>query len=148
MKICTIGFTQKNAERFFGLLKKNGVRTLIDVRLNNTSQLAAFAKGEDLKYFLSAIAGIGYCHDVTLAPTEDLLKRYKRGETSWEAYEEEFAQIMAQRNAEEHILRTYAECDAPICLLCSEATPERCHRRLVAEIFAKVFSPSEIIHLI
>ncbi len=146
MKIYTIGFTQKSAETFFGLLKENGVKTLIDVRLNNTSQLAAFAKGDDLKYFLYAIAEIGYIHDTMLAPTEDLLKRYKKGETSWEGYEIEFKDIMRARNIKEHI-QTYADIAAPVCLLCSEATPEHCHRRLVADIFAEVFPHSEIVHL-
>ena len=147
MKICTIGFTQKNAETFFGLLKENGVKTLIDVRLNNTSQLAAFTKGDDLKFFLSAIGGIGYVHDTLLAPTEDLLKRYKKGETTWEAYETEFKDIMKERDTEAHIKATYADISSPVCLLCSEATPEHCHRRLVADLFAKVFSNSEIVHL-
>ncbi len=147
MKIYTIGFTKKNAETFFGLLKNSGVKTLIDVRLNNTSQLAAFAKGEDLQYFLREIAGIAYRHDTRFSPTEDLLRRYKNGETSWEEYEEEFLRIMAERNIEEHI-RHYADCASPVCLLCSEATPEHCHRRLVAELFLKVFPDSEIVHLV
>lgn len=148
MKIFTIGFTQKSAETFFGLLKENGVKTLVDVRRNNTSQLAAFAKGDDLGYFLREIAGIGYVHDILLAPTEELLKRYKRGETTWEEYETEFADIMAARGIEAHIGANYADVPAPVCLLCSEATPEHCHRRLVADIFAKVFPGSEIVHLV
>lgn len=148
MKVCTIGFTQKNAEKFFGLLMKNGVKTVIDVRLNNTSQLAAFTKGEDLRYFLSAIGGIGYVHDVLLAPTEDLLKRYKRGETTWDEYEKEFARIMQERDAVEHIKKTYAGIAAPVCLLCSEPTPEHCHRRLVADLFISAFPASQIIHLV
>ena len=147
MKIYTIGFTQKNAETFFGLLKENGVKTLIDVRLNHTSQLAAFTKGDDLKFFLNEIAGIGYIHDILLAPTEDLLKRYKKGETTWDEYEREFAVIMRERKIGEHIKTAYADIAAPVCLLCSEATPEHCHRRLVADIFAEVFPHSGIIHL-
>ena len=100
MKICTIGFTKKSAETFFELLKENGVKTLIDVRRNNTSQLAAFAKGDDLRYFLAAIGGIGYAHDVLLAPTEELLKRYKQGEATWEEYEMEFLDTMRERGVE------------------------------------------------
>ncbi len=148
MKIFTVGFTRKSAEKFFGLLKENGVKTLIDVRLNNASQLAAFAKGEDLAYFLGEIAGIGYRHDTLLAPTVDLLKRYRAGETPWEAYEEEFGKLMEERGAAGHIRAEYADCAAPVCLLCSEETPEHCHRRLVAEIFANVFPGSEIVHLV
>lgn len=147
MKVCTIGFTKKNAETFFRLLRENGVKTLIDVRLNNTSQLAAFTKGEDLKYFLRAIGNIGYIHDVLLAPTEDLLHRYKKGETSWEEYEAEFAAIMRERNIGEHIKKTYADIPTPVCLLCSEPTPDHCHRRLVADLFASAFLGSEIVHL-
>ena len=147
MKIFTIGFTQKNAETFFGLLKENGVKTLIDVRLNNTSQLAAFAKGGDLKFFLSAIVGAEYIHDTLLAPTESLLKRYKKGETTWEEYEVEFKDIMKERDIAEHIRKMYADSPSPACLLCSEATPEHCHRRLVADLFAEVFPHSEVIHL-
>ena len=145
MVICTIGFTQKNAETFFGLLREGGVRTLIDVRRNNTSQLAAFAKGEDLKFFLKEIAGIGY---IALAPTEDLLKRYKKGETTWEEYEEEFNGIMRARNIKAHIGKMYQDVPSPVCLLCSEAIPAHCHRRLVAELFAEVFPHSEIVHLV
>ena len=45
MTIYTIGFTQKSAEQFFEAIKKNNIELLIDVRLNNKSQLAGFSKG-------------------------------------------------------------------------------------------------------
>lgn len=147
MNLFTIGFTKKNAETFFGLLKQNGVKTLVDVRLNNTSQLAAFTKGEDLKYFLAEIGGMGYVHDTALAPTEDLLKRYKKGETTWEGYEKEFTEIMKERNIGEHIRETYRDTPKPLCLLCSEPTPEHCHRRLVADIFVQLFPDITVTHL-
>lgn len=145
MRVFTIGFTKKSAEAFFSILKESGVRTVVDIRLKNNSQLAAFAKGEDFAYFLKEIAGIRYVHDTQLAPTEDLLGRYRRGETSWEEYEREFAEIMKERGIEECIRRKYADMDG-ICLLCSEPTPERCHRRLVADIFRKIFA-ADVIHL-
>jgi len=40
----TIGFTKKNARQFFETLKTAGVKRLVDIRLNNQSQLAGFTK--------------------------------------------------------------------------------------------------------
>lgn len=146
MRIFTIGFTQKSAEQFFNLIRNNGVKELVDIRLGVTSQLAAFAKGEDLKFFLKEICGIPYSHDIFLAPTEDLLKDYKKKIISWQEYEKRFADIMWQRNSRAYIEKTYAGRDR-VCLLCSESTPEMCHRRLVAEIFCEVFQNTDLIHL-
>ncbi|MBQ8178150.1 MAG: DUF488 domain-containing protein [Clostridia bacterium] len=146
MKLFTIGFTQKNARKFFGLLQKNGIKTVVDIRLNNTSQLAAFAKGEDLKFFLTEFCAIDYIHDVTFAPTESLLKDYKSKKVSWYDYEKEFDRIMLGRNIKNHILNNYSNKDS-ICLLCSEALPNQCHRRLVANIFKETLNDVEIVHL-
>ena len=146
MRIYTIGFTQKNAKKFFGLLRDNNVKTVVDIRLNNTSQLAAFAKGEDLKFFLTEFCGIAYIHDVMFAPTECLLKRYKNKDIFWGGYEEEFSKIMEDRNIKKYIKTNYADKEN-LCLLCSEAQPAQCHRRLVAEIFEEIFDGVEIIHL-
>ena len=104
MKVYTIGFTQKNARTFFNLLRENNVKKVIDIRLNNTSQLAAFAKGEDLKFFLTEFCKIDYIHDTAFAPTEVLLKGYKNKEVSWLDYEKEFSRIMERRNIKEYIL--------------------------------------------
>lgn len=146
MKVYTIGFTQKNARKFFNLLRENNVKTVVDIRLNNTSQLAAFAKGEDLKFFLTEFCDIDYIHDTNFAPTEQLLKDYKGKKVSWLDYEKEFYKIMENRNIRSYITKNYVDKDA-ICLLCSEALPNQCHRRLVAEIFKETLEKVQIVHL-
>lgn len=145
--IYTIGFTKKNAEEFFTLLQKNNVQTLIDVRLNNTSQLAAFSKFPDIEFFLNKICGIEYQHEVAFAPEESTLKRYKKKEIDWEQYVMEFSETMKKRNIRKYIADKYGSEDHKICLLCSEPTPEQCHRRLIAEIFTEVFPNTKIIHI-
>lgn len=130
MKIFTIGFTQKNAENFFGLLKHAGVTRLVDVRLNNVSQLAGFAKRDDLKFFLKEICNIEYIHIPDLAPTKQILDPYKKGDISWDSYEDKFLNLMASRNIEKHLNISLFENS---CLLCSEHKPHQCHRRLVIE---------------
>ncbi|MCI6890802.1 MAG: DUF488 domain-containing protein [Treponema sp.] len=144
INLYTVGFTKKNAETFFTLLTKNGVRKLIDVRLNNVSQLAGFTKQDDLKYFLKELCGIEYYHYEYLAPTENILKRYKNKEISWKQYELEFNSLIEKRKIEEKISLDLL---TDSCLLCSEATAENCHRRLVAEYFKKVYEQINIIHL-
>ena len=147
MKIYTIGFTKKTARKFFELLKNNGIDTLIDVRLNNTSQLAGFAKSPDIEYFLKEICNVNYFHDRTFAPTDQLLKDYKNNRVTWEFYEKTFEEIMNSRKIEEYIKNQYDFLrDKNICLLCSEDTAEKCHRRLVAQYFAGLFYTS-VIHL-
>lgn len=108
--------------------------------------MAAFAKGEDLKFFLTEFCQIEYVHDITFAPTETLLKDYKNKKISWFEYEKEFSRIMEGRNIKNYIIKNYSNKDS-ICLLCSEALPNQCHRRLVAEIFGEVFEDVQIIHL-
>lgn len=130
MDIYTIGFTQKNAENFFKFLQISGVKTLIDVRLNNVSQLAGFAKKDDLKFFLKELCGAEYVYSPELAPTKDILNAYKKGEISWDVYEDKFLNLMARRNVEKSIK---AELLDHGCLLCSEHEPHFCHRRLVVE---------------
>jgi uncharacterized protein (DUF488 family) len=128
--IATIGFTKTTAEDFFERLVKAGVKKVIDVRLHNTSQLAGFAKAEDLAYFLSKIGDIEYSHLPLLAPTDDMLKAYKKEKGDWGVYEGRFLSLMAERQIENHLK---PELLAGACLLCSEATPHHCHRRLVCE---------------
>lgn len=130
MDIYTIGFTQKNAEEFFTLLRASGVKALIDVRLNNISQLAGFAKRDDLKFFLKELCGAEYVHSPELAPTKDILNSYKKGELTWQVYEDKFLNLMAQRNIEKTVKPEVLEHS---CLLCSEHMPHFCHRRLVVE---------------
>ena len=144
MKIFTVGFTQKSAEQFFTRLKQPGLVRLVDVRLNNVSQLAGFAKRNDLQFFLREICDIDYLHLTELAPTQDLLDAYKKAGGDWSVYERQFLALMAARRVEETIDRNLL---AGVCLLCSEATPEHCHRRLVAEYLREKWGGVEIEHL-
>jgi uncharacterized protein (DUF488 family) len=143
-RIFTIGFTKKPARRFFELLERAGVRRIIDVRLHSLSQLAGFAKKEDIAYFAQALGGIDYAHALELAPTPDMLERYSAGLVDWQAYEREFLELMAQRRIEEAFTRQTL---ADNCLLCSEADPHQCHRRLVAEYLARQWGAVEVVHL-
>jgi uncharacterized protein (DUF488 family) len=130
LTVNTIGFTKTSAERFFGRLRAAGVRRVLDVRLHNTSQLAGFAKSEDLAYFLREIVGIEYRHVPLMAPEERMLAVYKKGGGAWDAYEAEFLRLMAARRIENFVQPEHLN-DA--CLLCSEDKPHHCHRRLVCE---------------
>jgi len=144
MKLFTIGFTQKSAEVFFGRLSRAGVKRVIDIRLNNVSQLAGFAKRDDLRYFLKAICGIDYIHLPELAPTQEILDHFKKKKGDWLAYEKEFRPLLSQRKPEETLSRDLFDSG---CLLCSEDRPDHCHRRLVAEHLAKKWGNLEIVHL-
>lgn len=128
--VFTIGFTKKTAEEFFDLLRNEGVSTLLDVRLNTTSQLSGFAKKNDLKFFLKELCGTEYVHVPDWAPTKDILNSYKKKEISWESYEDKFLNLIARRQIEKNINPDLLENS---CLLCSEHKPHHCHRRLVVE---------------
>ena len=144
MKVHTIGFTKTTAESFFSRLAKAGVRKVVDVRLNNVSQLAGFAKKKDLPYFLREICNIAYEHRPELAPTQDILDDYKKARGDWGTYEEGFLKLMEKRRIEELIPRSTM---SDVCLLCSEDKPDHCHRRLVAEYLKKKWGHMEINHL-
>ena len=145
MRILTIGFTKKRAERFFGALSQAGAKRVVDVRLNNVSQLAGFAKKNDLAYFLDLICHIDYRHVPMLAPTKEMLDGYKKRGDSWNDYERKFLYLMAERRIEEKLDPELLE-DA--CLLCSEEQPHHCHRRLVAEYLKEHWRNVEIAHLV
>ena len=145
-KIFTIGSSRKTAEEFFELLKSEGVKKIIDVRLNNTSQLLAFAKYPDIEYFTKEILHGEYFHDKQFAPSEKILVRYKKNQIDWDDYETEFAALMDYRDIDTYIADKYST-QENYCLLCSEPTPEYCHRRLVAEKIRDVLDDVEIIHL-
>ena len=146
MKLYTVGFTQKSAETFFTLLRANGIRKLVDIRINPHGQLSGFARQEDLPYFLRLLAdGCRYQHLPVLAPTRDLLKEY-RADGDWGRYTERFEQLMDERGIPALLDRAEFE-DGPCVLLCSEATPGQCHRRLVAERLAAAWPGVEIVHL-
>lgn len=144
MKLFTIGFTQKSAKQFFGLLVDNGIKTLFDVRLNNNSQLAGFTKGSDLPYFLDKIGGISYRYFIQAAPTKDLLKKWQKSEIEWSFYEKEYLDMLEKRKIIDII--DIDEIDQG-CLLCSEPTVEYCHRRLLAEYLKEKIPELEVRHL-
>lgn len=144
MKIFTIGFTKKSAQRFFELLRASGAKRVVDVRLNNVSQLAGFAKKDDLAFFLREICGMEYIHLPALAPTQEMLDGYKKQGGDWKAYEIRFIELMKRRRIEETVPR---EMIADGCLLCSEDKPHHCHRRLVAEYLKQHWDDVHIAHL-
>jgi uncharacterized protein (DUF488 family) len=141
IKVFTIGFTKKSARQFFEALRKAGVRKVVDIRLNNASQLAGFTKKEDLAYFLEAI---GYEHRPELAPTKEILDGYKKKNLTWQTYEERFAQLLAERGVETVLVPADLN---HACLLCSEPRADKCHRRLVAEYLQGKWQQVEARHL-
>jgi len=144
MKLFTIGFTQKSAEKFFSLLCDAGVKRIVDVRLNNTSQLAGFAKKDDLRYFLKKICHIDYIHLPDLAPTQEILNEFKKNKGDWAVYQKNFVALLKDRCVERSASETIRDND---CLLCSEDTPKHCHRRLIAEYLQNKWGNLELKHL-
>ena len=146
MKIYTIGFTKKSASSFFGALKNSGAKRLVDVRLNNKSQLAGFAKRDDLAFFLKELRGVDleYVHVPDLAPTQELLSDYRKRKISWNTYEFKFLKLMEERRIEETVSKDLLE-DG--CLLCSEHEPDHCHRRLVVKYLQKRWGGVKVDHL-
>ena len=144
MNIYTIGFTKTSAENFFNRLIDSGATKLIDIRLNNKSQLAGFAKGRDLEYFLRAICNMNYEYVPMLAPTQDILDEYKKNKGDWKVYEEKFIKLMAERVIENQFKPSDLK---NTCLLCSEDTADNCHRRLVVEYLARYWNDVNIVHL-
>jgi uncharacterized protein (DUF488 family) len=144
IKVYTIGFTKKTAKQFFDLLIKNKVKEIVDIRLNNSSQLAGFAKGEDLKFFAKEIGNINYSHHIEIAPSKELLSGYRKKEKTWNDYERVYQKLLDNRDIASKInVEDFNE----KCLLCSEHIPEQCHRRLFAEFLQKLNPDVEIIHL-
>lgn len=145
MNVYTIGFTKKSAKKFFDLIQKSGVKRVVDVRLNNSSQLAGFAKRDDLAFFLEKICGVNYIHEPLLAPTQGMLDEYKKNGGDWLTYESRFLDLMEKREIEREVPR---ELINDGCLLCSEDKPHHCHRRIVAEYFRTHWSETmNISHL-
>jgi uncharacterized protein (DUF488 family) len=140
----TIGFAGKSAEEFFGALARAGVKRVVDIRLNNVSQLAGFTKKQDLPYLLRALAGIEYAHEPGLAPAKDILDDYKKKRIDWAEYERRYNALLDERRPEASLR---PEDFDRTCLLCSEADARQCHRRLAAEHFARVWEHVEVRHL-
>jgi len=146
MKLYTIGFTQKTAEQFFGLLRENQIARLVDIRLRPDGQLAGFARRVDLPYFLWELAdACSYIHMPELAPTDAILDEYRKSK-DWKQFFSRFAQLLDERNIPATLDRAGFEAASNV-LLCSEASPEHCHRRVVAERLASAWPGVEIIHL-
>jgi uncharacterized protein (DUF488 family) len=144
IKLYTIGFTGKSAEAFFELLEQNQVKKIIDTRIRNNSQLSGFAKGKDLAFFARRLANIDYEHELKFAPTKELLATYRQKNISWDEYTREYIHLLATRNVKEEVdTEALHQC----CLLCSEHSPEKCHRRLLAEYLKEINPDIEIIHL-
>ena len=144
IKLYTIGFTKKSAERFFSLLCDSQIRRVIDVRRNNASQLAGFTKKDDLCYFLKTICDIDYVHLHQLAPTKEILDEFKKNKGDWETYKKKFLTLLSQRQVEDVISKDMLDRG---CLLCSEERPQHCHRRLIAEYLQEKWNNIEIRHL-
>ncbi len=145
MEIYTIGFTKKSAKEFFDALKSAKIRRLIDIRLNNSSQLAGFTKQDDLAFFLKELCDAEYLHRPVLAPTKEILDDYKKKRITWDEYERRFTALMTERRIEEVINKGLF--DIPTCFLCSEPKPDKCHRRLVSEYLRDKWGNIRITHL-
>ena len=144
MKVFTIGFTKSSAEDFFGRLAASGAQRVVDVRLNNTSQLAAFAKRDDLAYFLRTICAMEYVHVPVLCPTQDIIDEYRKGGGGGDRFAERYLDLLAEREAERHVDPAVLDRG---CLLCSEHEPDHCHRRLAVEYLHDKWGDLEITHL-
>ena len=144
MNVFTIGFTKKSAQQFFEMLRRSGAKRVVDVRLNNVSQLAGFAKRDDLKFFLKEVCGMDYVPTPELAPTQEMLDEYKKLKGDWQTYEKRFLDLMEKRKIEERLPK---EVVAEGCLLCSEDKPHHCHRRLVVEYLRQQWGDLDINHL-
>jgi uncharacterized protein (DUF488 family) len=143
--IYTIGVTKKTAQQFFEMLQRAGIRRVLDIRLNNTSQLAGFAKQEDLAYFLRVIGGIEYQHEVMLAPTQDILTAYRKDKVEWEQFRQRFLKLMRERQIERRLDKSLFA--TPTVLLCSEASAEHCHRSFVANYLRQHWGDVTITNL-
>ncbi|MCY3562367.1 MAG: DUF488 domain-containing protein [bacterium] len=146
MEIYTIGFTKKSAEDFFASLRRNRIKRLVDVRANNTSQLAGFTKQNDLVFFLGDLLGADYFHEPLFAPTKELLKAYRnKSGLTWDEYESDFLDLLSERQVEVEISR---DLFLPrTVLLCSEATSDLCHRRLVIDYLDGSWGNVQAVHL-
>lgn len=143
MKLFTIGFTKTTAKNFFERLQRSGAQRILDVRLNNVSQLAGFAKRDDLAYFAKELCAMGYRHEPKLAPTKDILDTYKKNGGQWKDYEHKFLSLMKARQIESMDPSLFDGA----CLLCSEDKPHHCHRRLIAEYLKAHWNDLDIVHL-
>lgn len=146
MNLYTMGFTQKSAQQFFKLISDNKIELLLDIRLNNSSQLAGFSKGSDLEYFLKVICNCDYIHALEFAPTEKILNTYKKKEISWETYTKEYTTLINNRDVIKEFDIRFSRYNS-ICLLCSEPTHDQCHRGILARLIINAYPLVEVKHL-
>jgi len=146
MNLYTLGFTQKTASEFFSLIQRYNIRLLLDIRLNNKSQLAGFTKGDDLNYFLTTICKCDYRHCLEFAPTQEILEAYRKKRITWDEYVTQYNALMVARNSSAGFLTKYEEY-SDIVLLCSEPSPDHCHRRLLAEMILLTNAHIDLKHL-
>jgi len=144
-EICTIGFAKKSLQHFVELLKQSQVTRLVDIRLNNTSQLSGFAKKGDLEYVMGLV-GISYDHNLSLAPTEEILNPYRKKQMKWDEYAKRYVDLLAKRKIENQIDEILT--DEVTCFLCSEDKPHLCHRRMLAEYLQHYKQDIQILHLV
>jgi uncharacterized protein (DUF488 family) len=144
MKIFTIGFTKKSAKEFFEILKTNNIEQIIDIRLNNTSQLAGFTKKDNLEYFLKELCSIDFCHFIFLAPTKEIRDRYIKSK-DWDVYVKEYIELLDNRKVLDNLDKSFFKRKS--CFLCSEASADHCHRRLLVEYLKEHWDYVEIVHL-
>ena len=147
MILYTIGFTKKTAAQFFERIKFRRIQMLVDVRLKNSSQLTRFAHGDDIEYFLMHLCDCKYEHCINYAPTDEILKGWTKKRITWPEYEGQYRAIIDERKAVHDFITRYYGLYESVCLLCSEPTPEHCHRRLFAEMIADSLKETEVIHI-
>jgi len=144
LTIYTIGFTKKSAQEFFDTLRRNNIKQIADIRLNNVSQLAGFAKRDDLRYFLKELCDIDYYHFECLAPTKEMRDRFAESK-NWDIYAAEYTALLGSRSVLDKLDRSFF--DRETCLLCAEASPQQCHRRLLAQYLAEHWEDVQVRHL-
>lgn len=142
-QLYTIGFAQKKAEEFFSILKKNKIKTLIDIRQSNTNIYAGFTIRDNLRYFLKEICDIDYVENRLFAPTKEIRDKYHE-DKDWESYQRKYGELLRERKALDSISMDLIDSGV---LLCSEPSADHCHRRLAAEHIKEKFKGIRIIHL-
>ncbi len=130
--VLTVGHSNRTLEDFLALLQAHGVEKVIDVRRFPSSRRHPHFNGPALSAALAAV-GIGYRHIPELGGRRT--PRPDSVHTAWKTpgfrgYADHM-ETPAFRAALETVLAEAAQ--ARIALMCAEALPWRCHRRLIAD---------------
>jgi uncharacterized protein (DUF488 family) len=129
----TIGYEGADVDRFLTTLKDAGVAAVADVRAVALSRKKGFSKNQ-LRTNL-AEAGLGYRHFIDLGTPKAGREAARADDTA--RMHEIFCEQLATEGAQaafEQLAEMAGE--QPICLLCFERDPARCHRRIIAERLA------------